>query len=92
MLNQILREMESAQGTVRLDELAARLNMETGALEGMIAFWVQKGRMQLADDGQAAAICGDACGDGCPAASACPLVGKIPKMYSVSRKNPEYQG
>ena len=61
MLNQVLREMEGIQGTVRLEEIAARLNLEPGALEGMIAFRVSKGRLApVSVDGDTAA-CTTAC-------------------------------
>ena len=81
MLSRVLREMQAAQGTLRLDELAAKVNIEPSALKGMIEFWVSKGRMRLAGD-EAAYACVESCGGGCPAASQCPLVGKVPRMYS----------
>ena len=81
MLNQVLREMESIQGTVRLEEIAARLNLEPAALEGMIAFWVSKGRLAPASvDGDTVA-CTTACAGACPAAEQCPFVAKLPRMW-----------
>jgi hypothetical protein len=46
MLHQILEAIEQANGPVSLDELSQRLQIEAGALEGMIAFWVRKGRLR----------------------------------------------
>ncbi|MGQ9483131.1 FeoC-like transcriptional regulator [Chloroflexus sp.] len=46
MLYQILEALETADGPVSLDELSRQLQIEPGALEGMIAFWVRKGRLQ----------------------------------------------
>ncbi|WP_448542722.1 FeoC-like transcriptional regulator [Roseiflexus sp.] len=46
MLYQILEALEAANGPVSLDELSRQLQIEPGALEGMIAFWVRKGRLK----------------------------------------------
>ncbi|MFQ3631369.1 FeoC-like transcriptional regulator [Roseiflexus sp.] len=46
MLYQILDAIEQANGPVSLDELSQQLQIEAGALEGMIAFWVRKGRLK----------------------------------------------
>lgn len=46
MLYQVLEAIEQANGPVSLDELSRRLKIEAGALEGMIAFWVRKGRLK----------------------------------------------
>lgn len=80
MLNQVLREMQSVQGTVQLNELAARLNVDSSALEGMIAFWVSKGRLKpvSADD---TAGCASPCAGSCPGAAQCPFVAKMPRMW-----------
>jgi hypothetical protein len=86
MLIQILREMAATEGTLRLDEIASRLNMDASALEGMLAFWVSKGRVQMADGLDSTAVpCGSGCGDECTAAATCPLVGKIPRMFTVKK-------
>lgn len=58
MLHQVLEALEHAPGPLSLDELSQRLGVERGALEGMIAFWVRKGRLR--DTGQG--LCG---GSGC---------------------------
>lgn len=46
MLQQVLQAFESADGPVALDDLSRQLGIERSALEGMIAFWVRKGRLQ----------------------------------------------
>lgn len=46
MLYQVLEALETADGPVSLDELSRQLQIEPGALEGMIAFWVRKGRLK----------------------------------------------
>lgn len=59
MLYQVLEAIERANGPVSLDELSQRLQIEPGALEGMIAFWVRKGRLKDT------AIAGCGSGRGC---------------------------
>jgi hypothetical protein len=63
MLQQVLQAFELATGPVSLDELSRQLGMERSALEGMIAFWVRKGRLK--EDG---GTCG-AAGSGCSCSS-----------------------
>jgi hypothetical protein len=46
MLHRVLSELESAEGAVDLGEMAQRLGVERTALEGMIEFWVRKGRLR----------------------------------------------
>ena len=59
MLYQILEALEAANGPVSLDELSRQLQIEPGALEGMIAFWVRKGRLKdTAVSGCAGCTCG----------------------------------
>ncbi len=84
MLTQVLREIQTTQGTLRLDELATRLDMQPSALKGMIDFWVSKGRLKLEDGQTGDVACGSSCGASCAAASACPFVAKMPVMYSLN--------
>jgi hypothetical protein len=60
MLHQVLQAFESAQGPVSLDQLGRQLGVERGVLEGMIDFWVRKGRLKQS---------GGACGNSGPACS-----------------------
>jgi len=46
MLHQVLHAFETAQGPISLDQLSRQLGVERGALEGMIDFWVRKGRLK----------------------------------------------
>jgi hypothetical protein len=46
MLHQVLYEFENAAGPVSLNDLARRLKVDRGALDGMIQFWVRKGRIK----------------------------------------------
>jgi len=87
MYSQVMRELQAAQGTLRLEDLAARVNAEPSALKGMLEFWVRKGRMRTGDgDAMDAAACAGACGQACPGATECMFVARMPAMYSVVRK------
>jgi len=85
MLKQVLHEIETANGPVRLAELSRKLGVERSALDGMIQFWVQKGRLVAdAPTGHAdLAICGGSCRGSCPGPDSCPFVLKTPHTFSV---------
>ncbi|MCS6841955.1 MAG: FeoC-like transcriptional regulator [Roseiflexus sp.] len=78
MLYQVLEVIEQANGSVSLAELSQQLQIEPGALEGMIAFWVRKGRLKEATiagcgGGSRGCICG-AYPNGCIFSAAGPRV------------------
>ncbi len=86
MLNQILQEITQAGEPLSLTVLSSRLGIERGALEGMLDYWVRKGRLKDDDahsdttDGQ-----GGRCGPTCGSAGSCSFVAKMPKSYSLRR-------
>jgi hypothetical protein len=58
VLKQVLEEFEKSDGVLSLDEMAGRLSVERSVLEGMIEFWVRKGRLrQVGPDGGDCARC-----------------------------------
>jgi hypothetical protein len=63
MLQQVLQAFKRASGPISLDELSRELGIERSALEGMIAFWVRKGRLK-----EGGGACGSA-GPGCSCSS-----------------------
>jgi len=86
MLTRVLSEVEAAKGPLDLNELSRRLAVDRGVLDGMIQFWVRKGR--LVDDaavaGQAAVACAaHGCGGGCHGAQGCPFTMKLPRTISL---------
>jgi len=90
MLWQILHEVEAAQGPLDLNELSRRLDIERSALDGMIQFWVRKGR--LVDDavvaGQATTVCAShACSRGCPGPQQCSFVLKMPRTITLLERD-----
>ena len=82
MLKVVLESIESADGPVRVAELSRQLGIERSALEGMIAYWVRKGRL-VDDDETACAPASGHCFTSCSGAANCAFVAKMPKSYSV---------
>ncbi len=83
MLNQVLHEIENTRGTITIGELSRKIGVEPTALDGMIQFWVQKGRLKSEDDQINGASC--SCGTGsniCPPVSECVFIAKMPKTYT----------
>ena len=89
MLIQVLREIKTSQGTLNLDDLGRKLGVERSALQGMIDYWVRKGRLQ--DDQEmatAADICTHvSCGGSCTGPRNCSFKMNMPKTYSISWQN-----
>ena len=54
MLDEILAEIEKAQGPMTVGDLAARLGAEEGALAGMLEFLERKGRLSVYRPGDCA--------------------------------------
>ena len=89
MLKQILHEIESASEPLDIAELSRKLGVERSALEGMIQFWVRKGRLR--DDavprGAGTPDCSAiACSRSCPGPENCPFVAKMPHTYSLDTR------
>lgn len=86
MLNQVLLEIRSAQNSLNLNELSHKLHIDRSALDGMIQFWVRKGRLRddAADLAAVTSICSPpSCGGSCTGMAVCPFVAKMPKTYSI---------
>jgi hypothetical protein len=83
MLNQVLNEIENARGPITIHELGHKLEINPAALEGMLEFWVRKGRIQ--NDEQAASCESgiSSCGSSCSGTSNCTFIAKMPKTYSI---------
>ena len=86
MLHAILHELQTASGPVTLRQLSQKLGVQESALEGMIQFWVQKGRLVRSEtpgQGAEVQVCsGAVCRvRACPGPGACPFVPKSPAAY-----------
>jgi hypothetical protein len=81
MLNQVLREIETAQAPITVRALSRKLGIEPDAMEGMIQFWVRKGRLQDDD----AVSCNNQlrnCSTSCSGTADCAFIAKMPRTYS----------
>jgi hypothetical protein len=86
MLKQVLEELNSAKSALNLNELSHKLGVERTALEGMIAYLVQKGKLQDDEKAHEAAmgLCNSgSCGGSCPGPQGCPFVIKVPRTFSL---------
>ena len=87
MLRQVLQEIELARGPININELSQKLGIERSALEGMIEFWVRKGRLRSGNqDAAITEVCTTgSCSCACSGPVECPYVIKIPQTYTVVR-------
>ncbi len=72
---------------MNLSALSRKLDIERSALEGMIAYLVQKGKLQ--DDEKAREIAmgmcdTGSCGGFCPGPQGCPYVMRMPRTFSLT--------
>ncbi len=90
MLKQVLQEVEAAQGPLDLNELSRRLNVERGALDGMVQFWIRKGRLvdDLDESDSACATTTGSC-SGCSGPQGCPYTLTMPRTYSLKLESPD---
>jgi hypothetical protein len=93
MLRRVINEIEQVHGVITLKELSRTLNIEPGALSGMIDYLVQKGHIK--DDDKPVANSADAClsptcGISCTGVVACPFIAKMPKTYSLPAPVSDY--
>ncbi|MFZ5910267.1 MAG: FeoC-like transcriptional regulator [Chloroflexota bacterium] len=86
MLTQVLNEITHAREPITLTVLSRKLGIEPGALEGMLAHWVRKGRLKEDDIYPEAAHSAGSCGPSCGGAETCSFVAKMPRSYSLPVK------
>lgn len=79
MLRQVLETLEQAQGPIPMDELSRQLGIERSALEGMVSFWVRKGRLTE----QHASACSGHCGSSCGESSTCVFASTGPRTIEL---------
>ncbi|NDJ75096.1 MAG: hypothetical protein GYB65_02465 [Chloroflexi bacterium] len=78
-LRQVLQAFEQADETIRLDQLCQKLDVDPGTLDGMLQYWVRKGRIREVQD---AALDCQACG----VKGKCPFVIRMPRRYELVRE------
>jgi hypothetical protein len=88
MLSKVLHEIERTDGTLNISDLQRKLGVERSALEGMMQFLVQTGR--LVDGDASIEECDTntgSCGPICTGLVECAFVAKMPKTYKLPKKN-----
>lgn len=80
----VLDAIQQAGGPVSLRRLGSELNIEPSALQGMIDFWVRKGRLRLS--GAEGVACAPAACGTCPVTGpeACPVLLHMPRRYEIA--------
>ena len=76
MLSKILSEFRKSPGPIGSSELSRRLDIERGALDGMLGILVRQGKIKEVDSGQAACTYCSQC-FGCPYAQGTPGAEKV---------------
>lgn len=75
MLRQVLTAFETCCQPRTLTQLARELDVSPGLLEGMIDYWVRKGRLRERTGPGACGSCGGAAG--------CPFAPVLPRSYEL---------
>jgi hypothetical protein len=76
-LREVLRAFESARGPLSLNDIARDLDITPGMLDGMIDYWVRKGKIRPAVSGPSCAAC-SSCAS---AKSCCTYAPNMPRSY-----------
>jgi hypothetical protein len=76
-LQRILTHFQSSSRALSLTELARELDLETGTLQGMIDYWVRKGKLREV------VAASSAC-NLCNTQNACPFVITLPRYYELA--------
>ncbi len=76
LLRQVLQIFETAAGPLTLAEVARLLDIEEGILEGMLEYWVRKGRLRkVTPYSRICSVCGEA--------KTCPFLLNLPARYEL---------
>jgi hypothetical protein len=75
-LSQVLAAFEENVGPVTLSQIARDLDVSQGRLEGMIQYWVRKGKLRETRPFTDCGTCGR--GEGCP------FVVELPRSYELA--------
>ena len=76
-LRQVLHAFEATAQPLSLSQMAQQLDLPPSMLEGMIAYWVRKGKIREVGG---AAPCGS-----CSKSSGCHYMPEIPRSYELVR-------
>lgn len=75
-LQRVLNHFVGSSRALSLSELARELDLETGTLQGMIDYWVRKGKLRE--------VIGTSTGcNVCNAQTGCPFIITLPRYYEL---------
>ena len=86
MLQIVLERFENAGGPVDLNQLARELHIDRSALEGMVQFWVRKGRIvdEVTRYNGADVMCSGGACHGCGVSGSCDIEPLTPAGQNFS--------
>jgi len=87
MLREVLNEIKATSGSIDLNQLARKLNLDRQTLDGMIEFWVRKGKLQdIQKANNEALACFSGGGGACHSCNptTCAHTGQIPRSFTIT--------
>lgn len=75
-LSQVLAAFEDNSGPLTMNQIALNLGLSQARLEGMIQYWVRKGKLREAVNLTDCGTCGRGPGD-------CPFTMELPRTYEL---------
>jgi hypothetical protein len=79
-LREVLKAFENARGPLSLNDMARSLDITPSMLDGMIDYWVRKGKIRECSGGSACASCGSA--------KNCAYSPTMPRRYELVTDDP----
>lgn len=79
-LRQVLGTFEAAREPLSLSQIAHELDLSVAQLEGMIQYWVRKGKIRQSVALTECGSCGHGSGD-------CPFILDLPRQYELATEN-----
>lgn len=74
-LREVLTAFETAPGPVSLAYIGRSLNLDRATLDGMIQYWVRKGKIREVQNATKCTTCGEKTG--------CPFIMEMPRSYEL---------
>ena len=75
LLKQVLAQFEDPTRSITLTQVARTLDVDMGTLQGMVDYWVRKGKLRECSQCEATPVCS------CCGPKVCPFIVSMPKSY-----------
>lgn len=79
-LREVLNRFDGQTAPISINRMARDMSLEPGVLQGMIDYWVRKGKLREVNSG------GETCVT-CGVKSACPFIIAMPRYYELARED-----